>query len=39
VWHPNKVNRKDREKIKNQKDVVLWFTGLSGSGKSTIALN
>ena len=37
VWHPNKVNRKDREKIKNQKGVVLWFTGLSGSGKSTIA--
>jgi len=37
VWHPNKVDRKDREKIKNQKGVVLWFTGLSGSGKSTIA--
>jgi len=37
VWHPNKVNRKDREQIKNQKGVVLWFTGLSGSGKSTIA--
>jgi len=37
VWHPHKVTKKDREKIKNQKGVVLWFTGLSGSGKSTIA--
>jgi adenylyl-sulfate kinase len=37
VWHPHKVMRKDREKIKNQKSCVLWFTGLSGSGKSTIA--
>jgi len=37
VWHPHKVSRNDREKIKNQKGVVLWFTGLSGSGKSTIA--
>lgn len=37
VWHPHKVNRNDREKIKEQKGVVLWFTGLSGSGKSTIA--
>ncbi|WP_035907694.1 adenylyl-sulfate kinase [Lebetimonas sp. JH369] len=37
VWHPNKVTRNDREKIKNQKGCVLWFTGLSGSGKSTIA--
>ncbi|GAB6045610.1 adenylyl-sulfate kinase [Caminibacter profundus] len=37
VWHPNKVTRNDREKIKNQKGCVIWFTGLSGSGKSTIA--
>jgi len=33
----HKVKRSDREKIKNQKGCVLWFTGLSGSGKSTIA--
>ncbi len=33
----HKVSRFDREKIKNQKSCVLWFTGLSGSGKSTIA--
>ena len=37
VWHPHKVTRNDREKIKNQKGVTLWFTGLSGSGKSTVA--
>ncbi|BAT71072.1 adenylylsulfate kinase [Thermosulfidibacter takaii ABI70S6] len=35
--HPHKVTREDREKIKNQKGCVLWFTGLSGSGKSMIA--
>ncbi len=37
IWHNHKVSRKDREKIKNQKGCALWFTGLSGSGKSTIA--
>ena len=31
------VNKLSREKQKNQKGVVLWFTGLSGAGKSTIA--
>jgi len=33
----HKINRIDRERIKNQKSCVLWLTGLSGSGKSTIA--
>ena len=33
----HKVKREDREKIKNQKACVIWLTGLSGSGKSTIA--
>ena len=33
----HKVKRKDREKIKRQKACVIWLTGLSGSGKSTIA--
>lgn len=37
VWQDTKVKRDDREKILKQKGVVLWFTGLSGSGKSTIA--
>ena len=37
VWHSHKVKREEREKIKNQKGCALWFTVLSGSGKSTIA--
>jgi len=37
TWHEHKVGREDREKMLKQKGVVLWFTGLSGSGKSTIA--
>jgi len=36
-WHDHRVSRAEREKAKQQKGVVLWFTGLSGSGKSTIA--
>jgi adenylylsulfate kinase len=37
VWHKTEVTRNDREKLLNQKGILLWFTGLSGSGKSTIA--
>ena len=37
VWHEHKVERIERENLLKQKGVVLWFTGLSGSGKSTIA--
>ena len=37
VWHHHKVTRAERASIKNQKPCLLWFTGLSGSGKSTIA--
>ena len=37
TWHEHKVSREDREKLLDQKGAVLWFTGLSGSGKSTIA--
>jgi adenylylsulfate kinase len=37
VWHTHRVTREEREKFLKQKGVVLWFTGLSGSGKSTIA--
>ncbi len=32
------LSKKDKEQFLNQKAKVLWFTGLSGSGKSTIAL-
>ena len=31
------LNRKDKEKLLNQKSIVIWITGLSGSGKTTIA--
>jgi len=37
VWHDHHVSKEDRAGIKKQKPSVLWFTGLSGSGKSTIA--
>ena len=36
-WQALDVNKQARATQKNQKPVVLWFTGLSGSGKSTIA--
>ncbi len=37
VWHAGHVSRADRERLNGHRGVVLWFTGLSGSGKSTIA--
>ena len=37
VWHLHNVTKEDRSTQKKQKPCVLWFTGLSGSGKSTIA--
>ncbi|CAM3570257.1 Adenylyl-sulfate kinase [Vibrio aerogenes CECT 7868] len=37
VWHHHAVDKDLRAKLKKQKPVVLWFTGLSGAGKSTIA--
>ena len=37
VWHNHQVTRAERAKIKRQRPSLLWFTGLSGSGKSTIA--
>jgi bifunctional enzyme CysN/CysC len=36
-WQPVSITRDDHAGMKNQKPRVLWFTGLSGSGKSTIA--
>jgi bifunctional enzyme CysN/CysC len=36
-WHAFDVNKQSRAELKNQKPGVLWFTGLSGAGKSTIA--
>ena len=37
VWHTHLVTRAEREKLNGHGGCVLWFTGLSGSGKSTIA--
>ncbi len=37
-WHEGEVTREDRNKLLKQKGATLWFTGLSGSGKSTIAV-
>jgi adenylyl-sulfate kinase len=37
VWHEGRIKPEERHKILKQKGAVLWFTGLSGSGKSTIA--
>ena len=37
TWHSSTVSKQDRENMLRQKGVVLWFTGLSASGKSTLA--
>ena len=37
TWHEGHVSRAEREKMLKQKGVLIWFTGLSASGKSTIA--
>ena len=36
-WQPTDITRADHARLKNQTPRVLWFTGLSGAGKSTIA--
>ena len=36
-WQATDINRDHNANLKNQKPAVLWLTGLSGSGKSTIA--
>jgi len=38
VWHKGKVEYEDRCRVINQKGLVIWLTGISGSGKSTIAV-
>jgi adenylylsulfate kinase len=37
VWHEQSVSRADRERLNGHQGCVVWFTGLSGCGKSTIA--
>ena len=38
TWHDGEVSREDRFNILRQRGATIWFTGLSGSGKSTIAV-
>jgi adenylylsulfate kinase len=37
TWHEGHVTRNQREQLLNQRGIIVWFTGLSASGKSTIA--
>lgn len=37
-WHQGEVTREDRYQLLGHKGATLWFTGLSGSGKSTVAV-
>lgn len=37
-WHEGEVTRADRQCLLGQRGVTVWFTGLSGSGKSTVAV-
>jgi adenylylsulfate kinase len=38
TWHPGQISRTDREKNLGQRGATVWLTGLSGSGKSTVAV-
>ncbi|OBI37315.1 adenylyl-sulfate kinase [Mycobacterium sp. E1386] len=37
TWHDHQVSREARERLNGHKGCVIWFTGLSASGKSTVA--
>ena len=37
-WHGGEINRRERSQLLGHGGATLWFTGLSGSGKSTIAV-
>jgi adenylylsulfate kinase len=39
VWHQGAVTRADRERLNGHRGATVWLTGLSGSGKSTIAVD
>lgn len=38
TWHDSEVTKQQRQQRNNHKSAVLWFTGLSGSGKSTVSV-
>jgi adenylylsulfate kinase len=37
IPHEGNIKKEDRQRLKGHKSAILWFTGLSGSGKSTVA--
>jgi adenylylsulfate kinase len=37
-WHEGEISRADRARLLGQTGATVWFTGLSGSGKSTVAV-
>ena len=37
IPHSHKIRKEERNKLNGHKSIIIWFTGLSGSGKSTIA--
>lgn len=37
TWHEHHISRSSRERLNGHRGCVIWFTGLSGSGKSTVA--
>jgi len=39
VWHQGAVTREDRQSLNGHRGCTVWFTGLSGAGKSTIAVD
>lgn len=38
TWHENNVRKEDRQQLNGHKSAVLWFTGLSGAGKSSLSV-
>jgi predicted ATPase len=38
TWHDSEVTKKQRQHKNGHKSAVIWFTGLSGSGKSTVSV-
>ncbi|PKR77799.1 adenylyl-sulfate kinase [Halalkalibacillus sediminis] len=39
VWHESNVTKEERQKMKGHSSAVIWFTGLSGAGKSTVSVD
>ncbi|MBO0995113.1 adenylyl-sulfate kinase [Bacillus sp. SD088] len=37
IWHESEVSKENRQQLKHHKSAIIWFTGLSGAGKSTIS--